>query len=499
MPILLKEIPYVFKDPSLIDNRCYVGGKWVDASNKKTFPVYDPTDDKEICQVPDMSVGDIRSSVETAHEAFQVYRKVPPRQRKFMLRRWGDLVKANREDLAALCTLELGKPFTESLATVAYGIDFLDWFESLAEHICGESIPANRSGTRIITTRESQGVVVAITPWNSPVAMITRKVAAAIAAGNTVVCKPAPETPLCAFAMAKLFDRAGFPPGVFNVVTCSPESTKAFGVEVTSHRLVKHLSFTGSTAVGKLLNAQCAAYLKKTSMELGGNAPFIVFEDADISKAVDGLISSKFRSSGQTCICANRVFVHESIIDQFIEKLRITVPQKTTTGSVWDVKVNFGPLYSQKGVEKVGRHIEDATSKGATIVLGGEIDKSMGPNYFPPTVLKGVKPEMLLCQEETFGPLAALIPFSTEEEVIRLANDVDVGLAGYFYTENIARLWRVADALEVGMVGCGVGLISACEQPFSGVKESGIGIEGSRHALEEYVNVKSITIGGLSS
>lgn len=235
-----------------------------------------------------MSVEDVRASIQTAHDAFQVYRKIPPRQRKFMLRRWGDLVKANREDLAALCTLELGKPFTESLATVAYGIDFLDWFESLAEHTCGESIPANRSGTRIITTREPQGVVVAITPWNSPVAMITRKVAAAIAAGNTVVCKPAPETPLCAFAMAELFNRAGFPPGVFNVVTCSPETTKAFGAEVTSNRLVKHLSFTGSTAVGKLLNTQCAAYMKKTSMELGGNAPFIIFEDADISKAVDG-------------------------------------------------------------------------------------------------------------------------------------------------------------------------------------------------------------------
>lgn len=239
--------------------------------------------------MPNMSTEDIRSSIETAHDAFQVYRKLTPRQRKFMLRRWGDLVKANREDLAALCTLELGKPFTESLATVAYGIDFLDWFESLVEHTCGESIPANRSGTRIITTREPQGVVVAITPWNSPVAMITRKVAAAIAAGNTVVCKPAPETPLCAIAMAKLFDRAGFPPGVFNVVTCSAESTKAFGEEVTSNRLVKHLSFTGSTPVGKMLNAQCAGYLKRTSMELGGNAPFIVFEDADIDKAADGM------------------------------------------------------------------------------------------------------------------------------------------------------------------------------------------------------------------
>ncbi|ETI20811.1 hypothetical protein G647_07153 [Cladophialophora carrionii CBS 160.54] len=486
-----------FKDPSLVDNRCYVKGEWVHSRDGKTFSVYDPTDDSEICRVPDFSLDEIKDAISAAHDAFQVYRAIAPRQRRFMLRKWGDLIKAHRSDLAALCTLELGKPFTESLATVDYGIDFIDWFESECERVYGDFIPANRKGTRIITTREPQGVVVAITPWNSPVAMITRKACAAIAAGNTVVCKPAPETPLCAIAMAKLFDRAGFPKGTFNVVTCGPAQMQAIGEEFCSNRLVAHLSFTGSTAVGKLLNVQCAKYMKKVSMELGGNAPFIVFEDANLDDAVDGMISSKFRSSGQTCICANRMFVHESVIDDFARRLQARVADTVREGPVWDKTVNFGPLYSGKAVEKVKRHLADATGRGAKILLGGEVRSEFGPNHFPPTIVTHAAPDMLFCHEETFGPVAALIPFRSEEEVIRLANDTDVGLAGYLYTNDIARLWRVADALQVGMVGCRVGLISACEQPFSGVKESGIGVEGSMHALDEYVNIKSITIGGL--
>jgi succinate-semialdehyde dehydrogenase/glutarate-semialdehyde dehydrogenase len=439
----------------------------------------------------------MRQAIAAADNAFQVYRAIPPRQRRFMLRRWSDLIRAHRDDLAALCTLELGKPFSESLLTVDYGLDFIDWFESEAERIYGEFIPANRKGTKIITTREPQGVVVAITPWNSPIAMITRKACAAIAAGNTVVCKPAPETPLCAIAMAKLFDRAGFPKGTFNVVTCSAANSQAIGEEFCSNPLVKHLSFTGSTGVGRLLNIQCAKYMKKVSMELGGNAPFIIFEDANINQAVEGVISSKFRSSGQTCICANRLFVHESIADEFLEKLMRRISETVVEGSVWDRNVNYGPLYSIKGVEKVRQHIANAKAAGANVVLGGEIRSELGPNHFPPTIIKNAKPDMLFNSEETFGPLAPIIPFSSEEEVVRLANDTNVGLAGYFYTEDIARLWRVAEALQVGMVGCRVGLISACEQPFSGVKDSGFGIEGSSHALKEYVNVKSITIGGL--
>lgn len=487
-----------FEDPSLVDNRCFINGEWVTSSSNKTFPVFDPVDDAEVARVPDLSAYEVQNTITVANEAFHVYKKISPRQRRFMLRKWGDLVKAAKNDLAALVTIELGKPFTESIATVNYGIDFLDWFEREAESIHGDSIPANSPGTRIVTIKEPQGVVAAITPWNSPVAMITRKVGAAIAAGNTVVVKPAPETPLSALAMAKLFERAGFPKGVMNVVTCSPENTKAVGEELCNNPLVRHLSFTGSTAVGKILNEQCARHLKRTSMELGGNAPFIVFEDADVDAAVEGMISSKFRSSGQTCICANRMFIHEKIYDRFAERLKKRTPEVLKVGDgVWDMNANYGPLYARKGIEKVQRHVEYVKKAGAKVILGGELDSRNGPNYYPPTIIVNARPDMLFCREETFGPVASLIPFSTDEEVIRWANDTAVGLAGYFYTENIKRLWKSAEALEVGMVGCGVGLISACEQPFSGRKESGMGIEGSRHALDEYLHVKSITIGGL--
>lgn len=444
-----------------------------------------------------MSLEEIKDAITAANDAFVVYKALPPRKRRFLMRRWGDLVKASRDDLAALCTLELGKPFSESLATVDYGIDFLDWFESECERIYGETIPANRAGTRIITTREPQGVVVAITPWNSPVAMITRKVCAAIAAGNTVVCKPAPETPLCAIAMAKLFERAGYPKGVLNVVTCSPSNTAIVGDEFCSNSLVKHLSFTGSTAVGKMLNAKCAQNMKKVSMELGGNAPFIVFDDADLDAAVEGLISSKFRSSGQTCICANRVFVQEGIASRFTDKLKERAGQVLREGGVWDRDTNFGPLYSGKAIQKVQKHVTDCLKNGGEIVLGGLSRPEFGPNHFPPTIVANATKDMIFCQEETFGPVAALIPFATEDEVVRIANDTNVGLAAYFYTQDVTRMFRVAEALDVGMVGCRVGLISACEQPFSGRKESGIGIEGSMHALQEYTNIKSFTIGGL--
>ncbi|KAK0761637.1 hypothetical protein N5P37_006590 [Trichoderma harzianum] len=496
--ILLKHFEYTFEDPSLVDNRCFVNGQWVTAASKKSFPVHDPVDDAVVCLVPDLSVAEVRDAIKAAEDAFQIFRKVPHRDRRFMLRRWGDLIKAARNDLAALCTIELGKPFSESLGTVAYGIDYLDWFESECERIYGETIPAYRRGTRIMTVREPQGVVAAITPWNSPVAMITRKAGAAIAAGNTVVLKPAPETPLCAIAMAKLFERAGFPAGVLSVITCSPESTPTIGEELCNNKLVKHLSFTGSTAVGKILNTQCARHIKKTSLELGGNAPFIVFEDANIDSAVDGMILSKFRSSGQTCVCANRIFIHEQIYDEFANRLKTRVAETIRpSASVWDPKSNFGPLYAGKGVEKVQRHVDDAVSRGAKVILGGKADHNYGPNFYPPTIITGSKSNMLFCQEETFGPVACLIPFSTQEEVIRMANDTDVGLAGYLFTENINTLWDVAEALQVGMVGCRVGLVSACEQPFSGVKESGLGIEGSSHALKEYTNIKSITLGGL--
>ncbi|KIX04820.1 uncharacterized protein Z518_05691 [Rhinocladiella mackenziei CBS 650.93] len=494
--ILLKKIPYKFKDESLLDTRAYIGGKWVPASSGATFPVYDPEDDSVAFHVANLSVDEVRRAIDTAQDAFKIYKQITHRKRRELLRKWTDLVKANRDDLSAICTLELGKPITESYVTVDYGISFLEWFEGEIERLYGETIPAARANNRIITIREPQGVVAAITPWNSPVAMILRKVGAAIAGGNTVVLKPAPETPMCAIAIAKLFERVGYPEGTLNIVLGDAAASARIGAEMCSNKLVRHLSFTGSTAVGKHLNTECARTMKKTSMELGGNAPFIVFEDANIQKAVNGLISSKFRSSGQTCVCANRIFVHRSIVEEFARVLQTTLAQVFTYGSVWDPKVNFGPLYSSKGVEKVKRHVEDAVSKGAKVVEGGYIKDSLGPNFYVPTILVNASPHtMTFGAEETFGPVAPLTPFNSEEEVIQLANTEESGLASYFYTENISRLWRVSEALETGMVGVQVGLVSACEQPFGGIKESGIGREGSRFGVEDYVNIKSITVG----
>ncbi|KIW55922.1 hypothetical protein PV05_04630 [Exophiala xenobiotica] len=489
-----KSIPYEFQDPSLIDTRSLIGGEWVGASSGKTFKLTDPEDDAEICDIADLNGDDTRKAIEEASKAFETYRLTPHRERRWLMRRWADLIKANKADLAALCTLELGKPYTESLGTVQYAVDFVDWFEGAVERTFGETIPAFRGNNRILTIREPQGVVACITPWNSPVAMVTRKVGAAIAAGNTVVCKPAPETPLCAIALAKLFERAGGPPGVFNIVTTGLENTPAVGQELCSHPAIKHLSFTGSTAVGKLLNTECAKTIKKTSLELGGNAPFIVFADANIDKAVAGLITSKFRSSGQTCVCANRIFVQSSILDKFADALSEGLKKTFTYGSVWDKTVNFGPLYAGKGIIKVEAHLENGLKNGAKVHYGGK-DNTLGPNFFPATVLKGGKSGMKFMEEETFGPLAFLVPFDTEEEVIKMANSSDVGLAAYFYTEDITRLWRVSEALKVGMVGVRVGLVSAAEAPFGGVLESGLGREGGIAALEEYLDIKSITIG----
>ncbi|KAH8586246.1 Aldehyde/histidinol dehydrogenase [Bisporella sp. PMI_857] len=495
-----KSIPYevrpyrIFEELSLIDNRSFIDGKWVMAATGKTFQVLDPENDAIICEVADLDSADTRQAIEAANKAFLMYRTMPHRERRWLMRRWGDQIKANKADLAALCTIELGKPYTESLGSVQYAIDFIDWFEGEIERTFGETIPAARGNNRILTVREPQGVVACITPWNSPVAMVTRKVGAALAAGNTVVCKPAPETPLCTIALAKLFERAGGPQGVFNVVTAGPENTPLVGQELCSHPAVKHLSFTGSTAVGRILNTECAKTIKKTSLELGGNAPFIVFEDANIKEAVLGLISSKFRSSGQTCVCANRVFVHASIMNDFADALTEGLKYSLVYGSVWDRKVNFGPLYSRKGIMKVEDHLEDAVRHGATIHSGGK-DTSLGPNFFPATVVKGGRAGMKFLTEETFGPIAFLVPFEDEDEVIELANSSDVGLAAYFYTENISRLWRVSEALKVGMVGARVGLVSAAEQPFGGVLQSGLGREGGSTALEEYLDIKSITIG----
>ncbi|OAG35360.1 hypothetical protein AYO21_10431 [Fonsecaea monophora] len=533
--ILCKKIPYTFQDPTLLDTRSFIGGKWVDAVNGDKFAVLgkdtippckiqpvrsstwdierrmttregeigslstDPTDNEKICDVADAGREETRQALEAAQAAFKTYKKTTARERRWLMRRWADQIRLAKDDLAAICTLELGKPYTESHVTVKYGTDFLDWFEGAIERQYGETVPAARGENRIMTIRQPQGVVAAITPWNSPIAMVTRKVGAAIAAGNTVVCKPAPETPLCAIAVAKLFERAGGPPGVFNVVTSSAAKSAQVGEEFTQNPIVRHLSFTGSTAVGRHLHAECAKTFKKTSLELGGNAPFIVFEDAKLDKAAEGLITSKFRSSGQTCVCANRILVHRSIIDQFATVLADKLRKTFRYGSVWDKQVNFGPLYAPKAFEKIDAQIRDAVGKGAKVFARGDDEERAkevyGPNFYPPTIVTHATKDMLFMAQETFGPLAFLVPFDTEDEAVALANDTSAGLASYFYTEDISRLWRVAEALESGMVGVRVGLISACEQPFGGIKDSGVGREGGRDALDEYTEVKSITVG----
>ncbi|OAP57000.1 hypothetical protein AYL99_09112 [Fonsecaea erecta] len=512
--IICKEIPYTFKDPTLLDTRSFIGGKWVDAVSGDTFPVLDPTDNEKICDVADAGRDETRQALEAAQAAFKTYRKTTARERRWLMRRWADQIRQAADDLAAICTLELGKPYTESHVTVKYGTDFLDWFEGAIERQYGETIPAARGENRIFTVRQPQGVVAAITPWNSPIAMVTRKVGAAIAAGNTVVCKPAPETPLCAIAVAKLFERAGGPPGVFNVVTSSAAKSALVGEEFTQNPIVRHLSFTGSTAVGRYLHAECAKSFKKTSLELGGNAPFIVFEDAKLDKAAEGLITSKFRSSGQTCVCANRILVQRPILEKFAAVLAEKLQKTFRYGSVWDRQVNFGPLYAPKAFEKIDAQIQDALDKGGKIFAsgggGGDDDKKTkndgtegkakgkgmyGPNFYPPTIVTHATTDMLFMKQETFGPLAFLVPFDDEDEAVALANDTSAGLASYFYTEDISRLWRVSEALESGMVGVRVGLISACEQPFGGVKESGVGREGGRDALDEYTEIKSVTVG----
>ncbi|KAJ9612305.1 hypothetical protein H2200_003902 [Cladophialophora chaetospira] len=503
--ILLKKIPYTFNDPSLLDTRSFIGGKWIDAANGDKFSVLDPSDNEKICEVADLGREDTKQAIEAAQTAFKTYRKTTARERRWLMRRWADLIREAKDDLAAICTLELGKPFTESLVTVKYGTDFIDWFETAIERQYGETIPAARGENRIFTIRQPQGVVAAITPWNSPIAMVTRKVGAAIAAGNTVVCKPAPETPLCAIAVAKLFEKAGGPPGVLNIVTSSIEKSKLVGEEMTQNPFVKHLSFTGSTAVGRYLHAECAKTFKKTSLELGGNAPFIVFEDAKLDKAAEGLITSKFRSSGQTCVCANRIFVHRSIMDKFSSVLQEKLSKTFHYGSVWDRKVNFGPLYSAKAFEKIHAQIDDALQKGGKIhddkgnlvngVNGHAEEPDLGPNFFKPKIITGANKDMLFMKQETFGPLAFLVPFDSDAEVVEMANSTNAGLASYFFTEDISRVWKISEELESGMVGVRVGLISACEQPFGGIKDSGVGREGGRDALNEYTEIKSITVG----
>ena len=480
------------KDKSLFRQQCYVGGQWIDADDQGVIPVTNPADGSKLGTVPKLGPAEVRHAVEAAEKAFPTWRAKTARERSTILKRWFDLCMQNQEDLATILTLEQGKALAEARGEIAYGSAFIEWFAEEARRVYGDVIPANSGDRRIVVLKQPVGVVATITPWNFPNAMITRKVGAALAAGCTVVAKPATDTPYSALALAELAERAGVPKGAFNVVT---GSSSVVGGELTSNPTVRKLSFTGSTEVGRVLLAQCAATIKKVSMELGGNAPFIVFDDADLDQAVLGVMASKFRNAGQTCVCANRIFIQNGVYDVFTEKLKKAV-SALVVGNGLEKGVTTGPLINEAAVEKVIEHIEDATKLGAKISLGGK-RHALGGTYFEPTILTDVPSTAKLAQEETFGPVAPLIRFSSTEEVIAQANATEFGLASYFYTRDIARVWRVAEALEYGMVGINEGIISTEVAPFGGVKQSGIGREGSKYGIEDYLETKYLCLGGI--
>ncbi|KRC85937.1 Succinate-semialdehyde dehydrogenase [NADP(+)] GabD [compost metagenome] len=482
------------KRPELFRQQCYVGGQWTNASGGKTIDVTNPADGTVLGTVPSLSGPDVRQAIEAANRALPAWRAMAAKPRAQLIRRWFDLCMAHQEDLATLLTLEQGKPIKESRGEIAYGASFLEWFAEEAKRVYGDVIPAATADRRIIVIKQPVGVVAAITPWNFPNAMITRKAGAALAAGCTIVIKPASSTPYSALALAMLAQEAGIPPGVLNVVT---GSSGTIGEEITSNPLVRKLSFTGSTSVGKLLMQQCAGTMKKVSMELGGNAPFIVFDDADLDLAVAGAMASKFRNAGQTCVCANRIFVQDGIYDAFAEHLKQAV-LSLRVGTGLQEDVDLGPLIDHAAIDKVQEHVDDAIAGGASALIGGR-KHELGGLFYEPSILVNVSRQAKLMQEETFGPVAPLIRFSNEQEVIDLANDTPFGLAAYFYTSDYRRAWRVAEALETGIVGLNEGIISTELAPFGGVKESGIGREGSKYGVDDYVEIKYICAGGLGA
>ncbi|MEM6395035.1 MAG: NAD-dependent succinate-semialdehyde dehydrogenase [Bacteroidota bacterium] len=467
----------------------YIDGQWHE--NDKTFPVLNPYDGSELAQVTDCGSEETKLAIEAAAQAFPKWSAQTAAHRSRRLRKWYELIVENVDELAELLTKEQGKPLSEAKAEIKYGASFIEWFAEEGKRVYGDTIPASTADKRIVVIKQAVGVVAAITPWNFPSAMITRKVAPALAVGCTVVIKPAEDTPLSALALADLAHQAGFPPGVLNVVPGS--DPEAIGEVLTQHPSVRKLSFTGSTAVGKLLMEQCAGTLKRLSMELGGNAPFIVFQDADIDKAVDGAMAAKYRNGGQTCICANRFYAHASVYDAFVEKLTAKTKQ-LQLGNGLQEGTDIGPLINSDGLEKVARLVEDAKRKGAHAVTGGQ-KSEVGDQFYEPTVLTRVSTDMDLVDKEIFGPVCPVFRFESEEEVVKLANATNVGLAAYFYGNNYARIWRVAEALEYGMVGINTGRISAAQAPFGGVKESGFGREGSKYGLEDFLVKKYLCWG----
>ncbi|MFM2422728.1 MAG: hypothetical protein RL291_1258 [Pseudomonadota bacterium] len=481
------------QDPSLLHDRCLIGADWVGADSKLTVEIRNPATQAVLASVPVMGVAETRRAIAVAQAALPAWAKKTAKERAVILRRWHDLMMLNQEDLAVLMTAEQGKPLAEAKGEIVYAASFIDWFAEEGRRLYGDVIPGHQADKRILVLRQPIGVVASITPWNFPAAMITRKAAPALAAGCTFVCKPAPQTPFSALALADLALRAGVPPGVFNVVT---GDAQAIGGEMTSNPVVRKVSFTGSTQVGKLLMAQCAGTVKKISLELGGNAPFIVFDDADLDAAVQGAIASKYRNTGQTCVCANRLLVQAGVYEAFTAKL-VEAVGKLKVGDGLAGATDQGPLIDAKALQKVERHIADATQKGARVATGGK-RHALGGTFFEPTVLTNVTPAMALAREETFGPVAPLFKFTTEAEAIQLANDTEFGLAAYLYTRDLARSWRVSEALEYGIVGLNTGIISTEVAPFGGMKESGIGREGSKYGILEFTEMKYVCVGGVS-
>ena len=478
----------------LFRQQCYVGGTWCDADGGEAIEVTNPATDEVLGTVPKMGTAETRRAIEAANEALPAWRAKTAKERAGILRKWNDLLLANQDDLGLIMTSEQGKPLAEAKGEVAYAASFIEWFAEEGKRIYGDIIPPHQSDKRIVVIKEPIGVTAAITPWNFPAAMITRKAGPALAAGCTMVIKPATATPFSALAMAVLAEEAGVPPGVLSVVT---GSAREIGGEITSNPIVRKVTFTGSTEIGKVLMEQCAGTLKKMSLELGGNAPFIVFEDADIDSAVEGAMMSKYRNMGQTCVCANRILVQDSVYEEFAAKLSQAV-SGLNVGNGVEAGVNQGPLIDKAAIAKVEEHITDAVSKGGRVVVGGS-RHALGGTFFEPTIIADATTEMAVAREETFGPVAPLFRFKTEDEAVAMANDTEFGLASYFYARDIGRIWRVSEGLEYGIVGINTGIISTEVAPFGGMKESGFGREGSKYGIEDFLEVKYLCIGGIDS
>lgn len=488
--------PMKLNNPDLLRSQSYLNGQWVDAKDCGVFAVDNPATGSHIAQVANLGAEQAQAAIDAASAAFPAWRARTAKERSIILRKWFDLIVANTDDLARIMTIEQGKPFPEAKGEIAYGASFVEWFAEQAKRVMGDTIAAPIATNRMLVLREPIGVCAAITPWNFPTAMITRKVAPALAAGCTIVLKPAEQTPLSALALAVLAEQAGIPAGVLNIITADSEQSIAVGKVLCTSPTVRKLTFTGSTPVGRILMQQCAPSIKKMSLELGGHAPFIVFEDADIDAAIEGAMISKYRNAGQTCVCTNRFYVHAKVYDSFAEKLAARVSGSLSVGEGFEDKVTTGPLIDEAAVAKVEEHVQDAVTKGAKILCGGA-KHPRGGRFYQPTVITQVSEDMLCMREETFGPLAPIVKFTDEAEVIRLANNTDYGLASYFYSRDIGRIFRVAEALEYGMVGVNTGLISNEMAPFGGVKQSGLGREGSVYGMDDFMEMKYVCLGGI--